>query len=60
MICKYCFKSLRKCKNIDILNRDFHFKCENKEFKKKYDEELKNFIECLKNIILEKNIILLK
>lgn len=47
MKCKYCSKTLRKCKRIDIV-RDFHFKCEDLHRQMIYEKELKDFIEWFK------------
>jgi len=48
MKCKYCGSKIRPCKKIDIVNRDFHFSCEDLHRRLAYEKELKDFVEWFK------------
>ncbi len=48
MKCKYCNRTLRKTKKIDIVGRDYHFKCKDVDIKLVYEKELKEFVEWFK------------
>ena len=45
--CIFCNKKIRKCKN-ELPRIEFHFSCKEKEIKKQYEKELKDFIEWFK------------
>ena len=49
MNCEYCNCKLRKCKHELIENRTFHYKCYEIACKKKYEEELQDFLDFFKS-----------
>jgi hypothetical protein len=52
--CIECGKPLRKCKRVDIEDREIHYSCIEKNRKKKWEEDY----EKLKEFLASKNIIL--
>jgi hypothetical protein len=53
--CLHCGKSLRRCKRIDVVDRELHFSCIEKLKKIKWEEDL----ELLRSYLKTKNIRLL-
>ena len=43
--CLQCGKALRKCKFVDISDREYHFKCIEKIKQEKYEKELADFLQ---------------
>jgi len=43
MNCIYCYKSLRCCKRVDFVERNFHFSCKNRDEKIKKDIAMEEF-----------------
>ena len=54
-VCCHCFKPLRKCKRVDIVDREIHFAC----IEKIQNERYKQLLEELRSMLRRKNIILL-
>jgi hypothetical protein len=48
MNCLYCNKKLRKCRKVDIENREYHFKCLDKISQERYNEQMSKLIELMK------------